>query len=308
MKSTSRNSLVALSAAAALAGFSGCSEPKPEKQEAGTTTVATVNYPLAYFAERIGGEEVEVSFPAPTNEDPAYWLPEADTVAAFQDADVILANGAGYAQWLERVSLPMSKVVDTSAGFSDQYISVDGSITHSHGPGGEHAHGGTAFTTWLDMQHATAQAAAVCQAISKLCPAQKAVFQQRFEELKTDLATLEKQFTDSVGDRSQEPIVFSHPVFQYMAHRHHLNGRAVHWEPDEPPSEDQWQELATLLKKHPAEWMIWEGEPMRETADRLKELGVASVVFDPCGNAPETGDYITMMQHNIQNMRSVYGN
>ena len=33
-------------------------------------TVYTVNYPLQYFAERIGGEYVEVIFPAPGDEDP----------------------------------------------------------------------------------------------------------------------------------------------------------------------------------------------------------------------------------------------
>ena len=76
--------------------------------------IYTVNYPLAYFAERIGNDLVEVHFPAPTGEDPAFWSPDGDTIAAFQEADLILLNGAGYAKWVERAALPSSKVVNIS--------------------------------------------------------------------------------------------------------------------------------------------------------------------------------------------------
>ena len=35
--------------------------------------VYTVNYPLYYFAERIGGEYIQVVLPAPPDVDPAFW-------------------------------------------------------------------------------------------------------------------------------------------------------------------------------------------------------------------------------------------
>ena len=35
-------------------------------------TVYTVNYPLAYFAERVGGKHIQVVFPAPSDVDPAF--------------------------------------------------------------------------------------------------------------------------------------------------------------------------------------------------------------------------------------------
>ena len=55
----------------------GCSDSPSmlKEEESGPLVVYTVNYPLAYFAERIGGEAVEVHFPAPPDEDPAYWEP-----------------------------------------------------------------------------------------------------------------------------------------------------------------------------------------------------------------------------------------
>jgi len=122
-------------------------------------TVYVVNYPLQYFAERIGGDGVHVEFPAPVDEDPAFWSPDAETIAAYQQAWRILLNGAGYARWAQRATLPQSKLVDTSAGFRDRYIRVDDGVTHAHGPGGEHTHGEVAFTTWLDPTLAIEQAA-----------------------------------------------------------------------------------------------------------------------------------------------------
>ena len=81
-----------------------------ENMSSDKLTVYTVNYPLKYFAERIGGEYVEVVFPAPADVDPAYWLPDRETVSDYQKADIILLNGAHYAKWVEKVTLPGSRM------------------------------------------------------------------------------------------------------------------------------------------------------------------------------------------------------
>ncbi len=57
--------------------------------------VYAVNYPLAWLAERIGGEFVAVVLPWPADVDPAFWSPDAETVAAYQRADLIILNGGG---------------------------------------------------------------------------------------------------------------------------------------------------------------------------------------------------------------------
>ena len=123
--------------------------------------VYTVNYPLAYFAQRIGADHVNVVFPLPADIDPAFWEPDAGDIAGFQQADLILLNGAGYANWLKRVSLPRRKQLNTSAGFLHNYISLAHTSTHQHGPAGEHSHAGTAFTTWMDFDQSIQQAGAI---------------------------------------------------------------------------------------------------------------------------------------------------
>jgi len=99
----------------------------------------------------------------------------------------------------------------------------------------------------------------------------------------------------------------SHPVYQYLEHRYELNAISLHWEPDVLPDDAMIRELRDLLADHPARWMVWEGAPLPETVARLKEHGLESVVYDPCGGGAQQGDYLSMMQENVETVRMIFG-
>ena len=110
--------------------LAGCTQESPGERAGEPVTpreltVVTVNYPLAYFAERILGDAGRVSFPAPADVDPAYWSPEPAVISEFQQADLIILNGAGYAAWIANATLPRSRFVDTTAALSDQLIPIE---------------------------------------------------------------------------------------------------------------------------------------------------------------------------------------
>ena len=266
------------------------------------TLVYVVNEPLRYFAERIGGDRVDVRFPAPRDEDPAYWNPDVETIVAYQQADLILTNGAGYAGWIAKATLPASAIIDTSASFADRYLPLDSTVTHSHGPEGAHAHAGWAFTTWLDPTLAIEQARSVAEALVDAQPEQESTFRERFDSLAGDLTALDGRMAAAairIGDRA---LVFSHPVFQYLEQRYGLQGRSLHWEPDEEPD---LRELQELLAGHPAKWMIWEGAPREQTVRDLQRLGIASAVVTPCGNVCGSTDFLTAMAKNASELERV---
>lgn len=269
--------------------------------------IYTVNYPLAYFAERIAGDLATVTFPAPPDVDPAFWMPDADTIAAYQSADLILLNGADYAKWVSKVSLPRSRLVDTSRGFVDQYIEQPNLTTHSHGPSGQHSHRGTAFTTWLDLEQAAQQAEAIAQALIRKRPEAKDRIDRNLQSLQDDLLKLDRQISETTRANTGLPLLASHPVYQYLARRYGLNLRSVIWEPDEIPTEAQWAELEGMLKEQPARWMIWEDQPAQKIVERLHTLGVESVVVNPCGNRPLAGDFLTVMTGNSRRLDRTSG-
>ena len=72
------------------------------------------------------------------------------------------------------------------------------------------------------------------------------------------------------------------------------------------PSVEQWVELNSILRNHPAKWMIWEGEPNPDSVDKLKSMGVKSLVFDPSGNVPDQGDFLSVMKQNVENLRVAF--
>lgn len=306
---------VAFLGATLLTGCAGqeTAEPQPEASvsvpaETGSepsVSVYVVNHPLEYFAREIGGEAVAVEFPAPAEVDPAYWSPEAETVAAYQTADIVLLNGAGYAKWAVTATLPSAAVVDTSQSFADRLIEIEEGTTHTHGPEGEHVHRGWTITTWLDPTLAAEQARAAAAAIVSRRPEAEAEIGANLADLVARLDSWDGRVRAVTTTWGDDPVLFSHPVYQYFERHYGLNGQSVHWEPGEAPSEAQWRDLERVLAEHPAELMIWEGEPLPTVVDRLAALGIRSVVFAPTGNRPATGDYGTAMETNVANLEAI---
>jgi len=274
-------------------------------EAAGRLVVYTVNEPLSYFARRLGGDRVEVIFPAPADEDPAYWSPGTESIMAYQQADLILLNGAGYARWVERATLPSSKLVDTTAGVRDRLLELTGTVTHSHGPEGEHEHHGWVFTTWLDPTLAMDQARAVAAALSDRLPEGAASIADNLTALEADLTALDARLAAAAEMIDDEPLIFSHPVYQYLIARYGLHGSQIHWKPDVEPDDGAWSELDHLLDRHRAAWMIWEAEPLSQTVEALDQRGVSSVVVSPCANTPPEGDWMTVMHANAETLESI---
>ena len=268
--------------------------------------VYVVNYPLKYFAERIGGAHVKVMLPVPADVDPVYWTPGIADIGAYQQADLILLNGAGYAKWVRNVSLPRSKTVDTSRAFKDQYITVKETMTHSHGTEGEHAHEGLAFTTWMDLSLAVKQAEAIVEALVRKQPQQKDLFWANYRLLENYLLALDSRIKSIVSPNNSDPIIFSHPVYEYFEKAYGLNGKSVHWELEQDLTPGQVAKLNKLLANHPAKWMIWEGAPGVAAVEKLNTMGVQSAVFDPCGNVPTEGDFLSVMQQNVMNLEAAF--
>ena len=278
----------------------------PSPAKSGKPQVLVANYPLQYFAQRIAGDAVDVRFLAPKDEDPAFWQPDEAAISAFQGADLILMNGATYSKWADKITLPESKVIDSASAFANNFIEVRDATTHSHGPGGEHSHNGTAFTTWIDFKQAILQALAVSEALVKLVPAAKDTMEKNTDALKDELDALDERMSAVSRRLVNQPLVASHPVYHYLARRYGMNLQSVLWEPDTVLDDKHLADLNGVLAGHRARWMIWEGEPTKENVEKLAALGLQSVVFDPCGNVPESGDFMTVMQANVTALEKAF--
>jgi zinc transport system substrate-binding protein len=264
--------------------------------------VAVVNYPLQYFTKRIAGDRVDIFFPVPQDEDPAFWKPQDKDIVNYQQADVILLNGAEYEKWLPAAVLPLTKQVITSQVFMDRYVTNGEVITHSHGPQGMHSHGLLDFNTWMDPQQAALQAQSVRDELVRLVPGVTKEFDANLLALQKDLADLDARLAAVSSHLGKAPLLGSHPVYQYTARRYGWNLRSVHWEPDEMPSDEEWHKFEVLHENHPGKVMIWEEDPLPAVAERLRKMGIEPVAFETCANAPASGDYMSAMYANAKRL------
>ena len=139
----------------------------------------------------------------------------------------------------------------------------------------------------------------IARELSLLVPAQAEGFAERLAGLEEKLSALDQSLENAFLKLDGQPIVFSHPVFQYLQHRYGLNGQSVHWEPDIEPGVKQWVDFQNLLREHQAKLMIWEGQPSQVMIERLQQQGIRSVIFDPVANRPASSDYFGVMKANL---------
>ncbi|MDF2378288.1 MAG: metal ABC transporter substrate-binding protein [Verrucomicrobiales bacterium] len=266
--------------------------------------VQAANYPLAYFAERIGTDSFEIQYLVDPEVDPAFWKPSDEAMMAFQQADIILRNGATYSKWMHHASLPVSAIVDSSREFRDSFIKSEGEM-HTHGDGTVHSHGGVAFTTWIDFSQAAKQAEAIARRFAAVKPYEAEEIQANLEALKKDLAGLDASMKSLGGKIGSTPLLASHPIYQYMARAYGLKIEALEWEPEMEMTDEALGDLAKLQETHKAAWMIWEDEPGPANVTALAAQGIRSVVFSPCANRPVEGDWLSVMKQNLENLAEV---
>ena len=260
--------------------------------------VYTVNYPLQYFAEAIAGDDLEIVFPAPPGVDPADWTPDVGTLLDYQAADLILLNGAGYAEWTKGVYLARSRLLDTSAEFKDRLIAEQSDeAPHVHGPTGAEVQGAAvAFSTWLDLSLARSQAEAVQDAMAARWPDHAEAFAERHERLDADLAALDTALLTALTSLRGQHVLASHPVYQYLERRYGLDLTSFHWEPNLTPPPEEWATLDAMLGQRTATVMLWEGEPTPETREALEARGLRIAVLPTLSNRPSEGDFVSAMR------------
>lgn len=273
----------------------------------GRLSVFTTFYPSQYFAQRIGGDMVEVTCPVPDGEDAIFWMPDDDVIQGYQSAGLIVLNGAGFAMWVDKVSLPASRIIDTAHVMESEFMKFEDAVEHSHGKEGAHSHEGIDGHTWIDPVNAKVQSGEIRNALVRRLPDAHEVLEANYLELCEDLDDLDARLTE-LGGMASEPILCSHPAYNYIARRYGWNIANLDLDPEVMPAEETMSRIADLLETHTAKVILWESDPLPEIVERFeRELRIRSVTFSPCEllSAEEGAggaDYLSVMKENIERL------
>lgn len=247
----------------------------------GRPTIYATAYPVAWLAERLVGDAADVVCPVPADADPIFWEPAREDLRAYRSADLVVANGAEFAKWLERASLPESRLVRSADGFADEFLHFD-ETTHSHGPGGEHTHAGIDGHTWMDPELFARQAGAIAAALTARFPALAADVARNRAALVADLERLLEDWRALAPRLAEVGLICSHPAYDYLWRRLGLAATNLDLDPDALLGARARAALSAALAPDRRNVLIWEAEPGSATRTALeREFGVASVTVSP---------------------------
>ena len=305
-------SLLPLAFALALGAVACTGSPAPTDApvrtatpKTGPITVAVSSFPAQYLVERIGGAVVKLDNVLPVGEDPPFWSPSGDVVAGVQQAELIVANGAGFEKWMETATLPADKVVDSAGPV--QLIRIQGE-THSHGKGGEHSHAGIDPHTWSDPLAYLQQAEVVHAALVAARPGDKATFDANLSALAKDLQDLDRALADATAPGKGMKLAANHPAFNYLARRYKLSIQSFDFDPEVPPTgvaRGEFVDWADGVDKPPH--LLWESAP-EDAVRRAFPAGTLHVNLDPLEQPPDGADYDYLAQahKNVVTFKTIF--
>ncbi len=309
MPTSSRLSMLGL---ASMVSTSACSGTPPSPSEAPQATAPTgpidvrvSSFPAEWLVQRVGGTEVQLQNVLPPGEDPPFWSPPGEVVAAVQSAELIVANGAGFEQWMQTATLPADRIVDSARGLD--HIHIQGE-THSHGKEGEHSHAGLDPHTWSDPNLFLQQAEAIHAALVAARPDQKPTFDRNLADLRTDLTTLDRELLDALTPGRRVKMAANHPAYNYLARRYELHIRAFDFDPEAVSDAatvaafTTW--AANVEKPH---HLLWESQP----SDAVRQsfpAGVLHIYIDPLEQPPDGGtyDYLAQARKNVATFKALF--
>ena len=212
--------------------------------------IAATFYPLAFFAEQIGGEQVSVKQLIPNNTEVHNWQPSTNDILAVEEAEVLLYNGASLDHWFEEDIIPIINsndkiIVETTEGI--QLLETG----HEH-ENDDHEHEGNHDPhTWISPFIAKQQAQNIYEALIQKDPENTQYYSERWQTLQTKFEEIDNNYTSELATKQKNEIFVSHSAFGYLASRYGFEQHGVIGiSADEQPSASTYVNIVDLMIEH----------------------------------------------------------
>jgi zinc transport system substrate-binding protein len=218
-------------------------------QQTSKLQVVASCYPLAFFSQEIGGENVQVTQLAPSNTEIHTWEPSASDITATEDADIIVYNGAGLDHWMQDEMLPALSnaktriTVDSTSGLQLLFASENSEEDEEHGLYDPH--------TWVSPYMAKLQAEKIYDALVQRDPTHESYYTENWANLKNTLEQIDTNYTARLATKQKNTIFVSHEAFGYVAYRYNFEQQGIiGLSADEQPSAATIANILNLMEQH----------------------------------------------------------
>lgn len=271
-------------------------------------SVVTSFYPLAYFAQQVGGDLIRVTSITPAGAEPHDYEPTPQDIVTVHKANVFIYNGGGVDAWAERVQteleqsgvqvLSMQQHIALMSGFSEDQTG-DSSTSTASDP-----------HIWLDPVLAAQEVELIRVVLTKADPVHADAYQNNATSYTNHLHELDTHFTQGLAQCERREIVVTHNAFRYLSRRYHLNSYAIAGlSPEDEPSAQHIAELISLVRQRDIKYIFFESLVNPRLAETIaRETGAVTAVLNPIeGVLPEQVaqglNYDTIMEANLAALR-----
>ena len=268
-------------------------------------------YPMADFAQKIGGDHVEVTNLCPAGTEPHEWEPSPTDITSIEESQVFVYNGADMEGWvkdaLESVDTQKTQVVEASDGI--QLRAAD----HSHdADGDEEAEEGTHDPhVWLNPENAKAEAKNIMDALVAADPDNKADYEANYEKYAQEFDELDAEFSQKLSQTKGKTIVVSHEAFGYLCDRYGLTQMPITgMDAEGEPDAQAMAQVIDFVRQNDVKVIFSEDLVSPKVAEQIaNETGASCEVLNPIEGLTDDQlaqgeDYFSVMRSNLDELVS----
>ena len=209
----------------------GCIPPPADEPADGPLKVFVGIPPLAYLAERIGGEHVAVQVLLPTGQDPHTFQLTPKQVVVLSRAQLFFKIGLPFENRLaEKLAHDprLPQVVDVTDGIKKRRMDADcrGHGADDHAEENEHGEEWDPHV-WLSPPLLKTQAASIAAALERADPAHEKDYQTNLAHLCEDLDATSAKIAEALAPLRGQAFFVFHPALGYFADAYGLKQEAV---------------------------------------------------------------------------------
>lgn len=274
-------------------------------------TLSASFYPLAHFAGKAGGENVEVFMITPPGVASHDFEPTPRDIRKIRKSAVFIYNGAGLDPWAERIAPTLEQAgvstLEMTSHFTLLGVETDAAPEND---GHEHDDGGHDPHIWLDPLMAAGQVNLISEALAAADPANASAYRSHSSQYGAELMALHEEFSNGLKNCGTRDMIVAHDAFRYLAARYGLNIIPVTGVfSGEEPSPRRIAEVTRIAKEKSIRYIFFEPLASRKIAQTIaREAGAGVLELNPLEGLTKEEeaagkDYISVMRDNLANLR-----
>ena len=270
-------------------------------------------YPMADFAQKVGGSHVRVTNLVPAGTEPHEWEPSPSDVKKIQGSNVFIYNGADMEGWvddtLSSVDTSRTTVCKASDGIKLRMAAAEdesdeASSTDEHEHAGEHdPH------VWLSPKNAKAELKNIEQALIKADPDNKTDYQANYKKYAEKFDELDEQYKNELSKVKGHSIVVSHEAYGYLCDEFGLTQMPITgMDAEGEPDAKTMAQIVQFIKDNNVKTVFGEDLVSQKVAKTIAdETGAECVQLNPIEGLTDKQlkdgeDYLSVMKDNLKKL------